>query len=153
MQQIKDSVATGQRMYPQIDRGLKISAGPSKQLGDILQNSANDISKNLIDNTLPENLRGPMNNVREQTMNSIKNFREQRQLNEKPKTDDVTMNQAKKKPNLWQKIKNGASKFWQFARKPIQGLISMVPAVGGLINQHFGGILGLDKPTSSIVQP
>ncbi|CAL6055132.1 Hypothetical_protein [Hexamita inflata] len=135
MQQIKDSVATGQRMYPQIDRGLKISAGPSKQLGDILQNSANDISKNLIDNTLPENLRGPMNNVREQTMNSIKNFREQRQLNEKPKTDDVTMNQAKKKTGVWTKIKSGLGKFWQFARKPVQSLIGLVPGFGSVINQ------------------
>ncbi|CAL6039001.1 Hypothetical_protein [Hexamita inflata] len=142
MQQIKDSIAVGYPPKSVIDRGLKISAGPSKQLGDILQNSANDISKNLIDNALPENLRGPMNNVREETMNSIKNFREQRQLNQKPQVSDVTMNQVKKKPNLWQKIKNGASKFWQFAKRPVQGLISMIPSVGPLINQGIDLISG-----------
>ncbi|CAL6113153.1 Hypothetical_protein [Hexamita inflata] len=142
MQQIKDSIAVGYPPKSVIDRGLKISSAPKQQLGDILQNSANDISKNLIDNTLPENLRGPMNNVREQTMNSIKNFREQRQLNEKPKTDDVTMNQAKKKTGVWSKIKSGLGKFWQFARKPVQSLISMVPSVGPLINQGIDYISG-----------
>ncbi|CAL5981713.1 Hypothetical_protein [Hexamita inflata] len=141
MQQIRDSVNTGQRIYPQIDRGLKISPAPQKELGDILQNSANDISKNLIDNALPENLRGPMNDVREQTMNSIKNFREQRQLNQKTAGKDVTLNQAKKKSG-WQKFKSGLGKFWQFARQPIQGLISMVPGVGGLVNQGIDYISG-----------
>ncbi|CAL6063153.1 Hypothetical_protein [Hexamita inflata] len=145
MQQMKDNITTGQRIFPQIDRGLKISAGPSKQqLGDILQDSANDISKKLIDNALPENLRQPLNDVREQTMNSIKYFREQRQLNEKPKVSDVTMNQAKKRTG-WQKFKGGLSKFWQFAKKPVQGLISMVPGFGGLINQGIDMISGDNK--------
>ncbi|CAL6005052.1 Hypothetical_protein [Hexamita inflata] len=145
MQQMKDSIATGQRIFPQIDRGLKISAGPSKQqLGDILQDSANDISKKLIDTTVPENLREPLNNVREQTLNSIKYFREQRQLNEKPKSQDITMNQVKKKTG-WQKFKGGLSKLWQFARKPVQGLISMVPGFGGLINQGIDMISGDKK--------
>ncbi|CAL6080010.1 Hypothetical_protein [Hexamita inflata] len=145
MQQMKDNITTGQRIFPQIDRGLKISTGPSKQqLGDILQDSANDISKKLIDNALPENLRQPLNDVREQTMNSIKYFREQRQLNEKPKVSDATMNQAKKKTG-WQKFKGGLSKLWQFARKPVQGLISMVPGFGGLINQGIDMISGDKK--------
>ncbi|CAL6008984.1 Hypothetical_protein [Hexamita inflata] len=146
MQQMKDSIATGQRIFPQIDRGLKISSGPSKQqLGDILQDSANDISKKLIDTTVPENLREPLNNVREQTLNSIKYFREQRQLNEKPKVSDITINQVKKKTGIWNKVKNGLGKFWQFARKPVQGLISMVPGFGGLINQGIDMISGDKK--------
>ncbi|CAL6043847.1 Hypothetical_protein [Hexamita inflata] len=146
MQQMKDNITTGQRIFPQIDRGLKISQGPSKQqLGDILQDSANDISKKLIDSSVPENLREPLNNVREQTLNSIKYFREQRQLNEKPKSQDITMNQVKKKTGIWSKVKNGLSKFWQFARKPVQGLISMVPGFGGLINQGIDMISGDKK--------
>ncbi|CAL5975230.1 Hypothetical_protein [Hexamita inflata] len=136
MQQLKQTINTGVRPM------LKISPAPQKQLGDILQNGANDISKNLIDTAVPENLRGPLNNVREETMNSIKNFREQRQLNEKPPVSDVTMNQAKKKQGVWSKIKNGLGKFWQFARKPIQGLISMVPGAGSIINSGIDYLSG-----------
>ncbi|CAL5982201.1 Hypothetical_protein [Hexamita inflata] len=146
MQQMKDNITTGQRIFPQIDRGLKISSGPSKQqLGDILQDSANDISKKLIDTTVPENLRQPLNDVREQTLNSIKNFREQRQLNEKPKSQDITMNQVKKKTGIFSKIKNGLSKFWQFARRPIQGLVNMIPYAGPLINQGIDMFSGDKK--------
>ncbi|CAL6008914.1 Hypothetical_protein [Hexamita inflata] len=145
MQQMKDNITTGQRIFPQIDRGLKISTGPSKQqLGDILQDSANDISKKLIDNALPENLRQPLNDVREQTMNSIKYFREQRQLNEKPKVSDITMNQVKKKTG-WQKFKGGLSKLWQFARKPVQSLIGMLPGAGSIINQGIDYLSGDNK--------
>ncbi|CAL5971446.1 Hypothetical_protein [Hexamita inflata] len=143
MQQMKDNITTGQRIFPQIDRGLKISSGPSKQqLGDILQDSANDISKKLIDTSVPENLRQPLNDVREQTLNSIKNFREQRQLNEKPKVSDVTMNQVKKKTGIFSKIKNGLSKFWQFARRPVQSLIGMLPGAGSIINQGIDYLSG-----------
>ncbi|CAL5989294.1 Hypothetical_protein [Hexamita inflata] len=143
MQQMRQNITTGVR--PTLKISPKTSQAPSQQLGDILQNSANDISKKLIDTTMPENLREPLNNVREQTMNSIKNFREQRQLNEKPPVNDVTMNQVKKKTGIWSKVKNGLGKFWQFARKPVQGLISMVPGFGGLINQGIDMISGDKK--------
>ncbi|CAL6059715.1 Hypothetical_protein [Hexamita inflata] len=144
MQQLRQNITTGIPPRDVLDKkvSLKISPAPKQQLGDILQNSANDISKNLIDNALPENLRQPLNNVREETMNSIKNFREQKQLNEKPKVSDVTMNQAKKKTGFWSKVKNGLGKFWQFARRPVQSLISMVPSVGPLINQGIDYISG-----------
>ncbi|CAL6056672.1 Hypothetical_protein [Hexamita inflata] len=143
MQQMRQNITTGQRIFPQIDRGLKISSNPKQQLGDILQDSANDISKKLIDNALPENLRQPLNDVREQTMNSIKSFREQRQLNEKPKSQDITMNQAKKKTG-WQKFKGGLSKFWNFARRPIQSLVNMVPG-GSILNQGIDYLSGDKK--------
>ncbi|CAL6043069.1 Hypothetical_protein [Hexamita inflata] len=142
MQQMRQNITTGVR--PTLKISPKTSQAPSQQLGDILQNSANDISKKLIDTTMPENLREPLNNVREQTMNSIKSFREQRQLNEKPKSQDITMNQVKKRTG-WQKFKGGLSKFWQFARRPIQGLIGMVPYAGGLINQGIDMISGDKK--------
>ncbi|CAL6031202.1 Hypothetical_protein [Hexamita inflata] len=139
MQQMRQNITTGVR--PTLKISPKTSQAPSQQLGDILQNSANDISKKLIDTTMPENLREPLNNVREQTMNSIKNFREQRQLNEKPPVNDVTMNQVKKRTG-WQKFKGGLSKFWQFARRPIQGLIGMVPGAGSIINQGIDYLSG-----------
>ncbi|CAL6050463.1 Hypothetical_protein [Hexamita inflata] len=140
MQQMRQNITTGVR--PTLKISPKTSQAPSQQLGDILQNSANDISKKLIDTTMPENLREPLNNVREQTMNSIKNFREQRQLNEKPKSQDITMNQVKKKTGIWSKVKNGLSKFWQFARKPVQSLIGMVPGAGSIINQGIDYLSG-----------
>ncbi|CAL6051579.1 Hypothetical_protein [Hexamita inflata] len=142
MQQMRQNITTGVR--PTLKISPKTSQAPSQQLGDILQNSANDISKKLIDTTMPENLREPLNNVREQTMNSIKSFREQRQLNEKPKSQDITMNQAKKRTG-WQKFKGGLSKFWQFARRPIQGLIGMVPGAGSIINQGIDYLSGDKK--------
>ncbi|CAL6053668.1 Hypothetical_protein [Hexamita inflata] len=142
MQQMRQNITTGVR--PTLKISPKTSQAPSQQLGDILQNSANDISKKLIDTTMPENLREPLNNVREQTMNSIKNFREQRQLNEKPPVNDVTMNQVKKRTG-WQKFKGGLSKFWQFARRPIQGLIGMVPGAGSIINQGIDYLSGDKK--------
>ncbi|CAL5983691.1 Hypothetical_protein [Hexamita inflata] len=139
MQQMRQNITTGVR--PTLKISPKTSQAPSQQLGDILQDSANDISKKLIDTTMPENLRQPLNDVREQTLNSIKNFREQRQLNEKPKSQDVTMNQVKKRTG-WQKFKGGLSKFWQFARRPIQGLIGMVPGAGSIINQGIDYLSG-----------
>ncbi|CAL6103565.1 Hypothetical_protein [Hexamita inflata] len=142
MQQMRQNITTGVR--PTLKISPKTSQAPSQQLGDILQNSANDISKKLIDTTMPENLREPLNNVREQTMNSIKSFREQRQLNEKPPVNDVTMNQVKKRTG-WQKFKGGLSKFWQFARRPIQGLIGMVPGAGSIINQGIDYLSGDKK--------
>ncbi|CAL5984047.1 Hypothetical_protein [Hexamita inflata] len=143
MQQMRQNITTGVR--PTLKISPKTSQAPSQQLGDILQDSANDISKKLIDTTVPENLRQPLNDVREQTLNSIKNFREQRQLNEKPKVSDVTMNQVKKKTGIWGKVKNGLSKFWQFSRKPIQSLIGMIPYAGGLINQGIDMFSGDKK--------
>ncbi|CAL6066507.1 Hypothetical_protein [Hexamita inflata] len=143
MQQMRQNITTGVR--PTLKISPKTSQAPSQQLGDILQNSANDISKKLIDTTMPENLREPLNNVREQTMNSIKSFREQRQLNEKPPVNDVTMNQVKKKTGIWGKIKNGLGKFWQFAKKPVQSLIGMIPYAGGLINQGIDMFSGDKK--------
>ncbi|CAL6031040.1 Hypothetical_protein [Hexamita inflata] len=143
MQQLRQNITTGIPPKDVLDRkvSLKISPAPQKQqLGDILQNSANDISKKLIDQ-VPEGIREPLNNVREETMNSIKNFREQRQLNQKPPVNDVTMNQTKKKTG-WQKFKGGLSKFWQFARKPIQGLIGMVPGAGSIINSGIDYLSG-----------
>ncbi|CAL5975632.1 Hypothetical_protein [Hexamita inflata] len=136
MQQLRQNITTGIPPKDVLDRkvSLKISPAPSAKLGDILQNSANDISKKLIDQ-VPEGIREPLNNVREETMNSIKNFREQRQLNQKPPVNDVTMNQTKKKTGVWSKIKNGLGKFWQFARKPVQSLIGLVPGFGSVINQ------------------
>ncbi|CAL6005996.1 Hypothetical_protein [Hexamita inflata] len=142
MQQMRQNITTGVR--PTLKISPKTSQAPSQQLGDILQDSANDISKKLIDTTMPENLRQPLNDVREQTMNSIKNFREQRQLNEKPKSQDITMNQVKKRTG-WQKFKGGLSKFWQFARRPIQGLIGMVPGAGSIINQGIDYLSGDKK--------
>ncbi|CAL6079420.1 Hypothetical_protein [Hexamita inflata] len=139
MQQMRQNITTGVR--PTLKISPKTSQAPSQQLGDILQDSANDISKKLIDTTMPENLRQPLNDVREQTLNSIKNFREQRQLNQKPPVNDVTMNQVKKKTG-WQKFKGGLSKFWQFARRPIQGLIGMVPGAGSIINQGIDYLSG-----------
>ncbi|CAL5974370.1 Hypothetical_protein [Hexamita inflata] len=130
MQQLRQNITTGVPPRAVLDRkvSLKTSPSPSAKLGDILQNSADDISKKLIDQ-VPEGIREPLNNVREETMNLIKKFREQRQLNEKPKSEDVTMNQTKKKTG-WQKFKGGLSKFWQFARKPIQPiLMQMTPEV------------------------
>ncbi|CAL6034497.1 Hypothetical_protein [Hexamita inflata] len=143
MQQMRQNITTGVR--PTLKISPKTSQAPSQQLGDILQDSANDISKKLIDTTMPENLRQPLNDVREQTMNSIKNFREQRQLNQKPPVNDVTMNQVKKKTGIWGKVKNGLSKFWQFSRKPIQSLIGMIPYAGGLINQGIDMFSGDKK--------
>ena len=70
-------------------------------------------------------------------LNDMKKNREAEALNQKRIATETGLNQMKKEkaPSLWEKIKSGAGKFWNFFGKPIKSLVGLIPGVGSTIQK------------------
>ncbi|CAL5974620.1 Hypothetical_protein [Hexamita inflata] len=127
---------------------MKIASQP-QPVTDILSQSADQLADKLIQQA-PSQLQQPLNDVKAATVNGIKYIRDQRTSNQKPQRQITTSNNAYRRQSTWQKIKGGLGKFWQFARKPVQSLIGMIPGAGGIINQGIDYLSGGNNNMKSL---
>ncbi|CAL6028953.1 Hypothetical_protein [Hexamita inflata] len=126
---------------------LKIAS--LKPVGDILSQSADQLAGKLISQA-PEKLQQPLNDVKDATFNGLKYIREQRPFNSNNLHQQRTTFNGNQRKTTWQKIKGGLGKFWQFARKPVQSLIGMIPGAGGIINQGIDYLSGGNNNMKSL---
>ena len=112
-------------------------------MNEILQSSANDLADKLI-NKAPAGLSDSLSNIKSGTLNSMKYFRDQRNLNTKiNKQDGQPLNQVKK--TKWQKFKRGFGNVWRNIGAGVKSAVNFIPIAGPAINAGINGIEGIVK--------